>query len=502
MIDVFLFETSHGWAVHPDGFSMHSATTGLLAIAVLLIAAGLAKWLGLRPDMDMLDRRQMRLVWLTLITAGAALVGIAATDIVRIEAVEALTVSLAAASALTAFAATVNAWIVAPKLLEAPSRRDLKVKLSSDRQLIRELSEASQQLKESVADRAREVDDIKRRFEVALRGSTITVFSQDSDLRHLWMHNPPRGVDAAKIRGLTDFDLMDHATAERLTELKREVLAKGRAGRIEFPWLSDTQSRWFELVAEPYLMADGGQGVLCVAVEVTDRKRREVQLRAALREVTHRSKNMLSVLLGIARQTAARSASVETFMGAFRARLVSMSITQDLLIETGWAGVYLYDLVRAQAMPYVDEGDPAFEISGPKVRLMPEPAQNLGLALHELVRNAAHHGALQRRGGRLQVKWQVRDGEGEGRPLDLFWIEHGAAATLAGEGRGFGATMVLDIVPRALDGPARVSFADNCLEVVLQVAPAHFVAVEEPDPTGGVEAEARLNQTPAGATVP
>ena len=54
----------------------------------------------------------------------------------------------------------------------------------------------------------------------------------------------------------------------------------------------------------PTSRADGAvQGVITTAVEMTEQKRREQTLRTLLREVSHRSKNLLAIIQSIATQT-------------------------------------------------------------------------------------------------------------------------------------------------------------------------------------------------------
>ena len=45
--------------------------------------------------------------------------------------------------------------------------------------------------------RVRELEEINRRFELALSSANVTVFSQDADLRYAWLHNPRLGLTAA-----------------------------------------------------------------------------------------------------------------------------------------------------------------------------------------------------------------------------------------------------------------------------------------------------------------
>ncbi|TIW04709.1 MAG: sensor histidine kinase, partial [Mesorhizobium sp.] len=62
--------------------------------------------------------------------------------------------------------------------------------------------------------------------------------------------------------------------------------------------------RWFQLWVDAD-RGDAGEvlGVVTTMVETTEQKRREQTLKALLREVSHRSKNLLAIIQSIATQT-------------------------------------------------------------------------------------------------------------------------------------------------------------------------------------------------------
>jgi len=55
-------------------------------------------------------------------------------------------------------------------------------------------------------------------------------------------------------------------------------------------------------------------GLTGAAVDITDRKQGEAHLRLLLRELTHRSKNLLAVIQAMARQTAKHGGTVQAFV--------------------------------------------------------------------------------------------------------------------------------------------------------------------------------------------
>ena len=84
--------------------------------------------------------------------------------------------------------------------------------------------------------------------------------------------------------------------------------------------------RWHDLHIEPLRNeADEIIGLTCASVDVTERKEGEAHLRLLLRELTHRSKNLLAVIQAMARQTARHAGSIDGFLKQFGARLQALA---------------------------------------------------------------------------------------------------------------------------------------------------------------------------------
>ena len=194
--------------------------------------------------------------------------------------------------------------------------------------------------------------------------------------------------------------------------------------------------RWYDLHIEP-LRNDAGEvvGLTCAAVDVTERKEGEAHLRLLLRELTHRSKNLLAVIQAMARQTARHAGSIDGFLGQFGARLQALAASHDILVRESWHGASLDELVRSQLGAHIARAEEQVAIEGPAVALKPEAAQNLGLALHELAVNAARFGALSVPDGRLSVTWERCDKTDGALALD--WREQNGPRVKPRRKRGF-----------------------------------------------------------------
>src|SRR4249920_1234205 len=252
------------------------------------------------------------------------------------------------------------------------------------------------QLQDQVSAQAWELNLLRARFaryETALRGSQVTVYTQDRDLRYTSISNSMLGRSVEDILGHTDADILKPDGSAALIALKREVLASGEAKRAEVPLEDAPGMRWHDLHIEPLRNESGDVvGLTCASVDVTERKEGEAHLRLLLRELTHRSKNLLAVIQAMARQTARHAGSIEGFLTQFGARLQALAASHDLLVRESWYGASLGELIRSQLAGYLDRSAGQVSIDGPPIALKPEAAQNLGLALHELAINAAKYG--------------------------------------------------------------------------------------------------------------
>lgn len=179
--------------------------------------------------------------------------------------------------------------------------------------------------------------------------------------------------------------------------------------------------------------------------DVTDRKRQEEKVQLLLREVNHRSKNMLALVRAIASQTAAPAQ--DEFIKSFSERLSALATSQDLLVSSGWQGVELGALVRSQLSHFASLIDDRITLSGAPMKVSSPAAQTIGMALHELATNAGKYGALSDGTGAICITWQVAQGMNGDKRFALTWIEHGGPEVAPPERTGFGTT-VIEVMPR------------------------------------------------------
>jgi two-component sensor histidine kinase len=175
------------------------------------------------------------------------------------------------------------------------------------------------------------------------------------------------------------------------------------------------------------------------------RQQAELEVRFLMRELAHRSKNQMTVIAAMAKQTARGADSVPEFVQNFEKRIFGLARSTDLLLAHGAVGVDLKELVSSQIDPFVPADGDRITIEGPSTRLNHQAAQILGMAAHELATNAVKYGAFASDGGRVAVTW-----ERKAETLDFAWRETTKNFKAPSERRGFGTAVLENMVGRSL----------------------------------------------------
>jgi two-component sensor histidine kinase len=202
-----------------------------------------------------------------------------------------------------------------------------------------------------------------------------------------------------------------------------------------------------------------------------ERDERETHVRLIMRELSHRSKNLLAIVLAIARQTARHTSSFGDFESRFNSRIQALADAHDLLVEQQWSGALIDDLVRAQLAAF---GMEKVACHGPRIMLRAEAVQNVALALHELATNASKYGALSVPAGKVDIEWAPEEAPAGGRNLRLTWRESGGPPVTAPTQKGFGC-FVLDRVTVNALGQGGLEFKPEGLVWTCIIGPEHLV---------------------------
>lgn len=236
-----------------------------------------------------------------------------------------------------------------------------------------------------------------------------------------------------------------------------------------------------EVVAVQYPIAEFATISRSIAEAAHDRRQAENEIRFLMREVAHRSKNQLTVVSSIAKQSSRNARTFAAFQDAFQKRISGLARSTDLLIAGGAGGVELRDLIQAQIEPFQPSDPTRLKIEGPDCRLANQAAQTIGLAAHELATNAAKYGAFAAPSGRLSVTWRI-----DGDRLDLVWRETVPRLRKRAETSGFGTQVIERMVGGTLDAEIERTLHSDGLEcrfvMPLEKVKASLMHEGEPHP--------------------
>jgi PAS domain S-box-containing protein len=198
--------------------------------------------------------------------------------------------------------------------------------------------------------------------------------------------------------------------------------------------------------------------VMGTLMDITQQKAREERVQLLIREVNHRSKNMLAIVQAIARQTAA--SEPEHFVSRFSERIQALAANQDLLVRNEWRGVGIYDLVRAQLTPFADLMATRITVDGPDIQMSAAAAQAIGMVLHELATNAGKYGALSTSVGQVDLSWRLAPGRPESR-FAISWSERDGPPVEPPTRKGFGNTVLLTMAKMSLLADVNIDYAST-----------------------------------------
>jgi two-component sensor histidine kinase len=142
----------------------------------------------------------------------------------------------------------------------------------------------------------------------------------------------------------------------------------------------------------------------CLLAERREAQDREARLTC---EVDHRTRNALAVVRAIVSLT--RAPDITAYATAVERRVHALARGHSLLSDSCWRGASITDLVTGEVTALRGAHAAGIAMSGPDVTLDSAAVPPLVLALAELAANAACHGALSGRFGRLLVVWEERD---------------------------------------------------------------------------------------------
>lgn len=262
-------------------------------------------------------------------------------------------------------------------------------------------------------------------------------------------------------------ELKDQGIIERFDEVfatgERKTIPEFRAtlnsGESEEP-----REGWFTQNLEPIKDAEGQTiGVATFAYEISDiveaKKVAEAighERAVLLGELQHRVKNSLASIGAISRLLLPGSENVEHYQQRLSERLGALSRTHNLLFEANAVSAGLHAVIETEAAPYQSEDNARIRILGDDIDLSPGEALSIGMAIHELMTNAAKYGSLSVPQGQLKITVELCSKTGD---RVLTWQEFGGPPVDdAGNEKGFGSLVIEEVLVSNLEAKVNIEY--------------------------------------------
>jgi PAS domain S-box-containing protein len=204
------------------------------------------------------------------------------------------------------------------------------------------------------------------------------------------------------------------------------------------------------------LVGDDGQvKVIGTARNITEEKRQLAEREVIAQELSHRIKNIFSVISGMIGLSARAHPETRVLADELRARIAALGRAHDFVrphevsSRPAVGPSTLAGLAHALLSPYEEEGsDKRFVVSGADIDIDDRAATPLALLFHELATNAAKYGALSVQGGKVHLDIAADD-----EYVTLDWRESGGPPIAeAPERKGFGSRLTSLSVEQQLSG--------------------------------------------------
>lgn len=228
----------------------------------------------------------------------------------------------------------------------------------------------------------------------------------------------------------------------RAWERWRHSLSTGEPYEIEYRLRHHTgEYRWVLGRAEAIRGADGRiERWFGTCTDIEEIKRSEEARSLLAGELSHRIKNIFTVIGGLVTLTARGVPEAQDFALRLRERLGALATAHEYVrpdsLESGTmdGAQTVKGLLKVLMKPYAEGVAERFDIAGPDARIGPKTAAAFALVMHEQATNAMKYGALSNGAGRVKILT-----EQVGDQFLLTWCEVGGPV-LSGPParRGFG----------------------------------------------------------------
>ena len=308
--------------------------------------------------------------------------------------------------------------------------------------------------------------DVELRLTLALEAGKIGVWDYDVTNDVLTWDARVREVSGVALDepvtfGDTFVSVIHPEDRDELLETLRTAIEDGAGIDAEFRVVprNGGPPRWATINGRRIIGDDGSVRICGTALDIDVLKRMADQRGLVAHELSHRIKNIFSVISGLVSLSARTFPESRAFADQLRARIMALSRAHDFVRpqsddpEAGRVETSLHGMLAELFVPYALDGASRTQISGDDIQIDDRAATPFALIFHELATNAAKYGALAVPDGNIALTSNIAEDR-----FILVWKETGGARDQTGESgneaedAGFGSTLIKLAVEAQLGG--------------------------------------------------
>ncbi|WDF73098.1 PAS domain-containing protein [Novosphingobium sp. KACC 22771] len=227
----------------------------------------------------------------------------------------------------------------------------------------------------------------------------------------------------------------------------------------------DGEYIWMLARGIPVLDAEGQVARwIGTCTDINDRVATGEALEIMSRELSHRIKNLFSVVQSLVTMGLRQFPEMGEVSRALQSRMVALGRAHDLVRPRVVDGrpsssqTMLRELAEYLIEPFQPEGEPRVFIKGEDAMVGDSSATPIALFLHEMLTNSVKYGALGAPGGRIALTIAQQDDA-----VLIEWHESGGPAIAEAPAPGFGTRLIQMTIERQLSGTITRQWQDGGL---------------------------------------
>jgi PAS domain S-box-containing protein len=262
-----------------------------------------------------------------------------------------------------------------------------------------------------------------------------------------------------------------------VSELMARIWDEGK-GEFEYRIRdSEGRVRWVREARRVVYAKDGSVEIVGSLEDLTAVHRSRQREQMLRRELDHRVKNNLQIILGECGKVIRAKNIEREQIEVLTSRISSMALVHQVLAARSWSPIDLRDLIRHVEGAMVDASvESPVVLTGPSLMVGVDAAMTMATVLNELATNATKYGGLSDRGEGIAVRWRVQEAD-QVAILHLDWIEcvEGSGIQKPQE-MGFGMQLIEGMIPYELGGEVTVQFEPSGLQFMARIPLDRFQA--------------------------